>query len=250
MTGLQGKIALITGGAHGLGRAIAMALHHEGCRILIADRDEDAGLKVAAELGARHLFMDVADYDSVEAGFAAAELEMGSPHIVVNNAGILSEKKPLHEISAENWQAVTQVNQSGPFYVMKAAISRMMPLGGGVIINMASTAAIAGVMNNGPYSAAKAALVRMTREAAVAYGPHNIRVNAVSPSAVMTEAMEARIAEAPDPASYRQSLDHLNPLPGMPDASDVAAAVIFLASDKARFISGAVLPVDGAYSCR
>jgi NAD(P)-dependent dehydrogenase (short-subunit alcohol dehydrogenase family) len=169
---------------------------------------------------------------------------------VINNAGILSEKKPLHEISVENWCRVTEVNQNGPFHVMKAAVPRMMARGGGVIINMAATAAIAGVMNNGPYSAAKAALVRMTREAAVAYGPHNIRVNAIAPGAVMTEAMEQRIAEAPDPAAYRESLNHLNPLPGMPDAADVAAAVTFLASDNARFISGAVLPVDGAYACR
>lgn len=250
MSGLEHKIVLVTGGAHGLGRAIAQAFHQQGARVLIADRDENAARKVAAGLDGLPVAMDVADDASVEAGFALAEREWGTPTIVINNAGILSEKKPLHEISAENWRRVTEVNQNGPFYVMKAALPRMMAAGGGVIINMASTAAIAGVMNNGPYSAAKAALVRMTREAAVAYGPHNIRVNALAPGAVLTEAMEARIADAPDPVAYRESLNHLNPLPGMPDAADVAAAAVFLASDQARFISGAVLPVDGGYACR
>ena len=250
LPGLERKIVLVTGGAHGLGRAIAVAFRQQGSRVLIADRDEDAAFDLAVELGARHLVMDVADYGRVEDAFAAADMEMGSPQIVINNAGIFSEKKPLHEISVENWRRVTAVNQTGAFHVMKAALPRMMAQGGGVIVNVASVAAISGVMDNGPYSAAKAALVRMTREAAVAYGPHNIRVNAIAPGAVMTEAMEARIAAAPDPAAYRASLHNLNPLPGMPDAADVAAAVTFLASDNARFISGAVLPVDGGYAAR
>lgn len=250
MSDLARKIVLVTGGAHGLGRAIVAGFRSEGARVLIADKDEDAAFELAVELGARHLAMDVADPDSVEGAFATAEMEMGVPEIVINNAGIFSEKKPLHEISVENWRRVTEVNQNGAFYVMKAALPRMIALGGGVIVNVASVAAIAGVLDNGPYSAAKAALVRMTREAAVAYGPHNIRVNAVAPGAIMTEAMEARIAAAADPEAYRASLHALNPLPGMPDAADVASAVTFLASDRARFVSGAVLPVDGAFAAR
>lgn len=250
MSDLAQRIVLVTGGAHGLGKAIVEAFRREGSRVLIADKDEDAAFDLAVELGARHLLMDVADPASVEQAFAAAQMEMGVPDIVINNAGIFSEKKKLHEISVENWRRVTEVNQNGAFYVMKAALPLMMAAGGGVIVNVASVAAISGVLDNGPYSAAKAALVRMTREAAVTYGPHNIRVNAIAPGAVMTDAMEERIAQAPDPAAYRDSLHKLNPLPGMPSGADVAEAVLFLASDRARFISGAVLPVDGAFSAR
>lgn len=250
MAQFDGKIVLVTGGAHGLGKAIVEGFRREGARVLIADVDEDAAFDLAVELGGRHLVMDVGDPASVEDGFAAAEMEMGAPDIVINNAGIFSEKRPFHEISVENWRKVTEINQNGAFYVMKAAIPRMMARGGGVIVNVASVAAISGVLDNGPYSAAKAALVRMTREAAVAYGPHDIRVNAIAPGAVLTDAMEQRIAAAPDPDAYRASLHNLNPLPGMPGGADVAEAVLFLAGDRARYISGAVLPVDGAFSAR
>lgn len=241
---------MVTGGASGLGRAICHAFAREGARLLIADIDEDKAFDLAAELGGRHLALDVADPASVEDAFASAAMEGGSPEIVINNAGIFSEKLPLHEISVGNWGDVIQVNLNGAFYVMKAAIPRMDAQCGGVIVNMLSVAAIAGVLNNGPYAAAKAGLMRMTREAAVAYGPRNIRVNAVAPTAVMTEAMEARIDAAPDPAAFRASLEQLNPLPGMPTGEDVAQAVCFLASDQARFITGAVLPVDGGFAAR
>lgn len=241
-----GKRVLVTGGASGLGRAIAEAFAQEGAAVLIADLPSGGATDTARAMGAEFVACDVSDPGAVEAAFAGVDC----PDIVVNNAGIFSEKLPLHEISVANWQAVTRVNLDGAFHVLKSAIPRMIEQGGGVIVNMLSVAAIAGVMDNAPYSAAKAALARLTREAAVAYGPHRIRVNGVAPTAVMTEAMEARIAEAPDPAAFRKSLESLNPLPGMPHARDVAHAVCFLASDDARYITGAVLPVDGGYAAR
>lgn len=240
------KRVLVTGGASGLGWAIAEAFAEEGAVVVIADLPSARAEETARAMSAQFVACDVSDAAAVEAVFADGDC----PDIVVNNAGIFSEKVPLHEISVGNWQAVMRVNLDGAFYVLKFAIPRMIQRGGGVIVNMLSVAAISGVLDNAPYSAAKSGLARLTREAAVTYGPNNIRVNGVAPTAVMTEAMEARIAAEPDPQAFRAMLESLNPLPGMPHARDVAHAVCFLASDEARYISGAVLPVDGAYSAR
>lgn len=242
----SGKRVLVTGGASGLGRAIAEAFAEESATVLVADLPSPKAQDTARAMGGMFVPCDVSDAAAVEAVFAKHEC----PDIVINNAGIFSEKVPLHEISVGNWQAVTRVNLDGAFYVLKFAIPRMIERGGGVIVNMLSVAAISGVLDNAPYSAAKSGLARLTREAAATYGPNRIRVNGVAPTAVMTEAMEARIAAEPDPEAFRAMLESLNPLPGMPHARDVAKAVCFLASDDARYISGAVLPVDGGYSAR
>jgi meso-butanediol dehydrogenase / (S,S)-butanediol dehydrogenase / diacetyl reductase len=251
MKNLRGKVALVTGGASGLGKAMAERFAAEGSKVVIADVHAKAGEAVAAAVSGRFVRTDVTDPASVESAVAFAVAAFGRLDIMVNNAGIESLQAPMHECTIENWRKVIDVDLSGVFYGMKYGIAQFMRQGGGgSVVNTSSVAGIIGFHNIPPYTAAKAGVSNLTREGAVEYGPYNIRVNAVAPTAVLTDLNQRLIDSAPDPAAFKKYLETLNPLSGMPTPEDVAAAVVFLASDDARFISGAVLPVDGGYTAR
>jgi len=246
-----GRIALVTGAGSGLGCACAVRLAAEGATVVAADIDSDGAAAVAAELPrATALTVDVSDAAAVDAAFARALDEHGRLDVVVNNAGIVGPQHPLHETGDEDWRAVMAVNADGAFHVLRGAIARMLGAGGGAIVNMASSTALAGKPNLTPYTFAKAGLVGLTRSAAIEYAAHGIRVNAVAPTAVLTALVRAHIASAPDPESARRLIESQTPMPGLPAPEDVAAAVAFLASDDARWITGHVLPVDGGFHAR
>ena len=179
---------------------------------------------------------------------AAAIDRYGRIDVVFNNAGIESEQQPLHEMSIENWDRVTRVNGSGAFHVLKYGIAALLESGGGSVVNMASETALSGHPNLSPYTFAKAGLVGLTRSAAIEYADRGIRVNAVAPTAVMTPLVRRHIEQAPDPAAMRALVEGLNPMPGIPEPSDVAGVVAFLASDDARWITGVTIPIDGGRS--
>lgn len=251
MRRFEDKVALITGGAAGLGEGVALRLAEEGAKIVIADVDAEAGEKVAAGLpDAIFTQVDTSDPAQVEASFAAGIDKYGKVDVVYNNAGITGEQQPVHETTVENWDHVMSINASGVFYVMKWGIEAFLAAGGGSMVITSSSAALAAQENITPYTFAKAGIMGVTRSAAVEYAARGIRINAIAPTAVLTPMVEAFIESSEDPAAFRAERETWNPVPGWPYASDIAGVVAFLASDEAKWITGLTIPIDGGYTAR
>jgi NAD(P)-dependent dehydrogenase (short-subunit alcohol dehydrogenase family) len=251
MERLKGKVALITGAASGLGRACAECFAREGAQVVVADIQEEAGKEVAQALPEGWFVkVDVTDPASVEAMIAETVRHYGRLDILFNNAGIEGEQAPTAESTLENWRKVLAVNLDGVYFGMKYGIAAMLDQGGGVVLNMGSTAGMVAFGTIPPYSASKAAVIQLTRAAAIEYADRRIRVNALCPTAVQTPLVENFIRSSPDPEEMRQRMEKMNPIPGMPTPEDVAAAALFLASDEAAFITGVALPIDGGYTAR
>ena len=244
----EGKVAFVTGGASGLGRAAAERFALEGARVVVADIDRSGAEAVAATLpDALALGVDTADGAAVDRSFEVALDAYGQIDAIFNNAGIVGPQMPLHETTDEAWHQVMAVNAEGAFHVLRAGLRAMVAGRGGAIVNTSSSTGLAGKPNMTPYTFSKAGLVGLTRAAAIEYAAHGIRVNAVAPTAVMTDLVAAHIARAPDPDAMRRLLETQTPIPGMPTPEDVAAVVAFLASDDARWITGHTLPIDGGF---
>lgn len=251
MRNLKDKSVLVTGSGAGMGEAIAKRFVEEGSRVLIADIDVDRGQAVAKELGMPFVRIDTGDPQSVESAVAAAVKAFGRLDVMVNNAGINSLVAPIHESTQENWDRVIRVNLNGVYYGMKYALQRFVPQKSGVIVSMASINGLVGCFGGPPYGAAKAGVINLTREAAIEYAKFGIRANAVAPTAVWTPMnIQAAQVSGTDLKDMEDALNNLNPLPGMPSPEDIAAAIAFLASDDARFITGVTLPVDGGYTAQ
>ena len=251
MRNLEDKNVLVTGSGAGMGEAIARRFVEEGSRVLVTDIDVDRGQAVAKELDMPFVRIDAGDPESVESAVGAAVKAFGRLDVMVNNAGINSLVAPIHECTQENWDRVIRVNLNGVYYGMKYALQQFVPQKSGVIVSMASINGLVGCFGGPPYGAAKAGVVNLTREAAIEYAKFGIRANAVAPTAVWTP-MNIKAAEisGTDLKDMEDALNNLNPLPGMPTPGDIAAAIAFLASDDARFITGVTLPVDGGYTAQ
>lgn len=251
MQRFEGKVAYITGGASGLGAAAAQRLASEGAKIVVADVNEEGAKALAASLpDALGLRVDTSDPASVDASIAAAVERYGRIDLIFNNAGISGEQLRIHESSVENWQRVTRINGDGVFHVLKYGIAAMLKTGGGAIVNTSSTNGLIGIPNIPPYTFTKWGVIGITKSAAIEYAKDGIRVNAVAPTVVRTPLVEQFIRDAADPAEMAARMENFNPLPGMPVPEDVAAAVAFLLSDEARFITGHVIPIDGGYTAQ
>jgi NAD(P)-dependent dehydrogenase (short-subunit alcohol dehydrogenase family) len=244
----EGKVAFVTGGASGLGRAAAERFAREGARVVVADLDRSRAEAVAASLSdALAVHVDTTDATAVDRSFEAALDAFGTVDALFNNAGIVGEHLPLHSTTDEAWRRVMAVNADGAFHVLRAGLRAMLGGRGGAIVNTSSSTGLAGKPNLTPYTFSKAGIVGLTRAAAIEYAGHGIRVNAVAPTAVMTDLVAGHIARAPDPEAMRRLLETQTPIPGMPTPEDVAAVVAFLASDDARWITGHTLPIDGGF---
>jgi NAD(P)-dependent dehydrogenase (short-subunit alcohol dehydrogenase family) len=246
MKNLRGKAVFITGGGSGLGKAMAARFIEEGATVTVADRNAETRPEAEA-LGAAFLQLDVTDAVAFEAAIAG----IGKLDIMINNAGIGAPYGTLHEANLGDWYQVLNVNLTGVFHGMKFGLAKMVAQGGpGVVINTASITGISAFIHAQAYCASKAAVVHLTRCAAIEYGPLNIRINAIAPTIVMTPLMAQHLPTDETREATLESYKSMNPLPGMPEPEDIAAAAAFLASDDARFITGVVLPVDGGFTAR
>jgi NAD(P)-dependent dehydrogenase (short-subunit alcohol dehydrogenase family) len=242
---LDGRVAVVTGGASGIGRATALRFLAEGARVVVGDLNSDGGNALAAEVGdqarLRFVTTDVSDEQQVAALIDTATSAFGQLDVLFNNAGIGGAFGPLTELDVEHWDRTFAVLTRSVFLGIKHGARTMIAQGGGgSIINTASVAGVAG--GGGPiaYSAAKAAVISLTENASNELAPYRIRVNAICPGFIRTplavgrdeEVIVARVAE-------------VQPWPEIGAPEDIAAACLFLASDDSQFVTGASLPVDG-----
>jgi NAD(P)-dependent dehydrogenase (short-subunit alcohol dehydrogenase family) len=251
---VEGKVAVVTGGASGIGRATARKLAAEGARVGIADVDEAGGEGVAAgirEAGAEVFFRrtDVRSLADLEAVLDEATDRHGRLDVLVNNAGV-SVGGAAGEMAEEDWDRVIDVNLSGVWRGMRAAIPRMLAQGGGSIVNLSSVQAQVGFLGWSGYAASKGAVDALTRQAAVEYARAGIRVNAIAPGTIMTGMNETIMAESSDGAAVMAGWVAMHPIGRIGQPEEVAAAIAFLASDEASFITGELLRVDGGLVVR
>ena len=251
MRNLADKVVLVTGGGSGIGKAMIERFSEEGSVVFVADCNCDAGKAVAAKVGGYFVEADVTDPSSVERMISYCAEHAGRLDVLINNAGVNSVPQSLHEGDLADWDKVISVDLSGVFYGMKYGIGQMLKQGGGgVVINTCSTAGIVAFRRMAGYNAAKAGVANMTRGAALEYGKDEIRVNAIAPSTVLTEGLKKLVQLHEKPQAKMAEFENVNPLTGIALPEDIAGAAAFLASDDAKFISGIVLPVDGAYTAQ
>jgi meso-butanediol dehydrogenase/(S,S)-butanediol dehydrogenase/diacetyl reductase len=241
------RVAIVTAGGSGIGAATAAGLGREGAAVMVADisgRRAEAVARAICQGGgqARWYKMDAAAPEAVEATLAATIEAYGRLDIMINNAGY-AEPQWLHELSLESWQRTLAVTLTSVFLGMKYAIPLMRRQGRGAIVNTASISGLRADYGMGAYNAAKAGVINLTRTAALENAPYGIRVNCVCPGGIDTRAPELLAGQ--QAGVFRQAMAAAHPLGRMGDATEVAEAILFLASDAAAFITGTSLPVDG-----
>jgi NAD(P)-dependent dehydrogenase (short-subunit alcohol dehydrogenase family) len=248
---LSGKVALVTGGAQGIGRAIAEKLAAEGARVTFLDRDREGGAATAREVGAGVAFLpaDVTRETEVEAAIGAVVEGQGRLDVLVNNAGV-NAYFDATEMTEAQWDAVFAVDLKGAWICAKHALPAMKQARGGSIVNIASIHAGLTIAGMFPYAAAKSGLVGLTRSLALDYAPFGIRVNAVLPGWTRTRLVEEWFRLQPDPAEAERRVLAVHPLGRLSTPMEVANLVAFVASDEASAITGAALAVDGGLSAR
>lgn len=249
MTSLTGKVALVTGGARGIGRAICEALAKAGAQVAVADLNEGDAFDSAQAIGGIAVPMDVTDFDGIKAGVQSVEDAFGGIDILVNNAGIFNMAS-IDKITPEDYRRQYDVNVGGTIFACQAVVPSMKKRGGGVIINFSSQAGRRGEPNIAIYCSTKAAVISVTQSLALELAADNIRVNAIAPGVVdtpMWDVVDAQFAEYENKplGQKKREVGEAVPLGRMGAPKDIADPVIFLASDAARYITGQTLNVDG-----
>ena len=256
MTRLSGKVAIITGGANGLGEAMATRMSEEGAAVAVLDRDKEGGERVAGKLtaaGARAAFFacDVTREEDVSSAISAVAERFGRLDVLVNNAGVEGVNKPTHELSLDEWEHVMAVNTTAVFLCTKHAIPRLKQAGGGSIINISSIYGILGGGDVPPYHASKGAVRVMSKNDALTYAADNIRVNSIHPGFILTPMVYRYVASSGlDMDETRPVLDAAHPLGGTGEPDDIAWGAVYLASDQAKWVTGSELVIDGGYTAR
>ncbi|MEC9196537.1 MAG: SDR family oxidoreductase [Pseudomonadota bacterium] len=243
----EGKTAVVTGAASGIGAAIAAELAASGATVIVADLDQDKADAAAKACGngAIGATVDVADESSVAALMALAVQKTGRLDYLVNNAGIGGALAPTGEYPTDSWRQVIDVNLSGVFYGMRYAIPEMKKTGGGAIVNIASILGSVGFAQSPAYVAAKHGVVGMTKSTALEHAADNIRVNSVGPGFIHTPLVDNALNK--DAQAY---LEGVHALKRMGNPEEVASLVVYLLSDKASFITGSYHLVDGGYTAQ
>jgi NAD(P)-dependent dehydrogenase (short-subunit alcohol dehydrogenase family) len=252
-TRLNGRVSIVTGSAGGIGRAIALAMAEAGARVVVSDTrtvEGEATVNAIQAAGGEAIFVacDVSNSDRVGHLVTASLEHFGRLDALINNAGISGGSSLAHELELETWDRVMAVNLRGPFLCAKHAIPHLIS-SGGTIINIASTYGLIGAPLAPAYCASKAGLVNLTRQLAVDYGPHKIRVNAICPGYVDTDMGGFRASLPPEQSAAanarREANAALQPIGRQAQALEIARVAVFLASEESSFMTGSILTVDG-----
>jgi 3-oxoacyl-[acyl-carrier protein] reductase len=248
---LDGKVALVTGGAQGIGRAIVQQLADNGARVCIVDIDGPAAEEAAREIGGRAWQEDVVDVAGMCSVVDEICGEYGGLHILVNNAGINTSggRVPVHEFDVEQWDRIVEVDLKGVFAVSRAAVPALLNSGGGRVVNISSIAGLVPLRLQSAFVAAKAGVINLTRSMALELGPQGVLVNAVAPGSTLTRGTE-KLFYGPDGSYSENAQSLLSHIPlGRPGrVEEIAAAVLFLVAPESSYVNGAVLTVDGGWT--
>lgn len=255
MARLDNKVAVVTGAALGLGRATAKRMADEGAAVAVVDVRLREAVELADELvmsGAEACAwrLDVSREVEVRQVFADIVSRFGRIDILVNNAGVAGANKPTHEIDEAEWDFVQAINVKGVFYCTKHTIPVMRRCGGGSIINLSSIYGLVGAPDSPPYHASKGAVRLMTKTDALLYAADKIRVNSVHPGFIWTPMVEGFVNATEDAQKAREAVTALHPLGHLGEPDDIAWACVYLASDEAKFVTGAEFVIDGGYTAR
>ena len=248
---LKGKVAIVTGGASGIGEATALLYASHGASVVISDIHEEAGNKVVAQIkqnGGDALFVkaDVSRAEDCETLAKKTVEAFGRIDIAFNNAGIGGEAHPVADMSIQGWNKIIAVNLSSVFYCMKYQLQQMVKQGSGAIINNSSILGAVGFANSAGYVAAKHGVIGLTQNAALEYSVKGIRVNAVGPAFINTPLL----SDAGMDDNAKQMLVQLHPIGRLGESKEVAELVVWLSSDKASFVTGSYYAIDGGYLAR
>jgi NAD(P)-dependent dehydrogenase (short-subunit alcohol dehydrogenase family) len=252
---MAAKRALVTGASSGIGQGIALAFAREGAQVAVCGRDRErtraTEAAIAAAGGAAHAVLgDVAAPADAQRMVEEAVEALGGIDVLVNCAGIgeLDGWVPVHEHSLDAWERTLAVNLTGPFLMCKAAIPHMLEAGGGAFLHISSVCSITVWAGDSAYSVSKAGLNMLSDHIAVEYGPQGIRSNCLLPGEILTPMHESAASASPDAREWEQRVLSRHPIGRFGDVEEVAEAAVFLCSDESRFLTGANVPIDGAYS--
>ncbi len=244
---LDNKVAMVTGGGSGIGRSIAIHYAKEGARVCVSDIDEQGGKETLAQItnaGGEAFFYkaDVGNAEQQRQMVAATVEQYGALHIACNNAGIGGPRTPIAESHVKEWEDTIRINLLGVFYGMRYQIPEMLKAGGGVIINMSSILGTVGFDNASAYVTAKHGILGLTKNAALEYSSKGIRTIAVGPGFVKTPLLTNNLSD-----EELGMIQQLHPIGRLGESSEIAELVLWLSSEKASFITGAYIPIDGGY---
>ena len=250
MTALAGRVAIVTGGASGIGRAVSVCFAAQGAAVAIVDIDGEGAVATAEAITgeggrATAVTADLRVPEDIAAAAARARDELGPVDILVNNAGVMDALRPPLKVSLQQWETAMAVNVTAPFLFCQAVLPEMIARGKGSIINIVSIAGLAGGRAGTAYTASKHALVGLTRSVAFTHIEDGVRCNAICPGGIATGIADRDDRRDPFGAQRYRLAHALKPRHGEPD--EIAGTALFLASDQSSFVNGAILPVDGGW---
>lgn len=256
MAGVQDKVAIITGGARGIGRATCLLLAKKGATVAVTDIIDGEGQQVVDEIkadggNARFWHLDVTSEQEIITVFADIQQTFGKITVLMNNAGIMGANKPTHEVTEEEWDKVISINVKGTFFCTKHAVPQMKEAGGGSIINVSSIYGMVSSNDMPPYHASKGAVRLMAKTDALMYAKDNIRVNSIHPGIIWTPLVKSIVnPQGGDDEEIRKRVGNMHPIGRIGEPEDIANGVLFLASDETSFVTGSELVIDGGYTAR